>query len=256
MSSTSWRTRISGWMRPSGSSRPGSVTSTAPAGARLALSAVRRESMAVSISAFSSLTSAPVARRSSGASVPSCLRRPVTEPDLRLRNSSCSALSSASVRTDATRARKSVRRASTADCWFGESGIRLGRKRGLGLRRYLGERCGLGGGEIRQHFAVERAAGRLQAAHELRVRQAVLPCRRIDADHPEPPELALLVLAPDIGVLERRVDRLFRCPIQLALGLVVAFRAGEQLLPLRAPDCSSFDSRHCFLFGYWVHPMG
>ncbi len=46
MSSTSWRTRISGWMRPSGSSRPGSVTSTAPPGGRVAASVARRSSSA------------------------------------------------------------------------------------------------------------------------------------------------------------------------------------------------------------------
>src|SRR5688572_3147988 len=231
-------------MRPSGSSRPGSVTSTAPAGGRVAAIAVRRSSIAVSISVLRALTSAPNSRLASGASVPSCLSSPVTLPDLRLRNSSWSAFSPASARTSASRARNSARSRSMVEESIRWSGIRLGRKRGLGLRRYLGECCGLRGGDVRQHLAVEGVAGRLQAPYQLRVGDAVLARRGVDADDPEPPEIALLVLAADIGVLRRGVDRLLGCAIQLALGLVKAFRTRQQLFPLGPGNCSSFDSRH------------
>src|SRR5688572_2057875 len=244
MSSTSCRTRISGWMRPSGSSRPGSVTSTAPAGGRVAAIEARRSSMAASISLLRALTSAPNSRFASGASVPSCLSSPVTLPDFRLRNSSWSAFSPASARTSASRTRNSARSRSMVDRSVRGSGIRLGRKRGLGLRRYLGECCGLRGGHVRQHLAVERVAGRLEAPYQLRVGDAVLARRRVDADDPQPPEIALLVLAADVSVLRRGVDRFLRCAIQLALGLIKALGTRQQLLPLGPAYCSSFDSRH------------
>src|SRR4029434_4352233 len=122
-----------------------------------------------------------------------------------------------------------------------------GGERGFGLRGDRGERRRLRHGEIREHLAVERVARQLETADPLRVVETVLARGRVDAHDPEPAELALLVLAADIRVLRGGVDRLFRGAIELALGLIKPFRTCEQLLSLRTPNRSTFDSRHCFL---------
>src|SRR5688572_3921215 len=127
-----------------------------------------------------------------------------------------------------------------------ESGRGLG-ECGFGLCRDRGKRLGLGGREARQHLAIEAAAGGFQSAHHLRVGQTVLAGAGVDADNPEAPEIALLVLPPDVGVLGRRINRFLRLAIQLALGLVKPFRTLEQLLALGATNGPSFDSRHWFL---------
>src|SRR5439155_5808070 len=102
-------------------------------------------------------------------------------------------------------------------------------------------------GELRQALAIERDAGVLQAAHQLPVGQPVLARGRVDADDPQRPEVALLAAAADERVLERRVDRLFRGAIELALVGIVSLRQPEQLLALGAANCSSFYSRHRLL---------
>ena len=114
---------------------------------------------------------------------------------------------------------------------------------GGGLRQ-LRERGRARDGEIGELLAVDRIAGGLQARDQLAVGDPVLARGGVDAHHPEPAEIALLAAPADERVLERGVDRLFRGAIELALGLVEPFRPGEQLLPLRAPDVSSFYSRH------------
>src|SRR5688572_7995164 len=200
MSSTCWRTRMSGCVRPIAISRPGSVTSTAPAGGRDAVTAARFSVSAVSMSVLSVLTSAPNSRRRSAGTAMICLSRAVTDPLLRLRNSSSSVLRSRSVDAAESRARKSARRVSIV-CRGEVSGIRLGRQRGLGLRRYLGE-CGtLGGSQVGQHLAVDRDAGGLDAAHQLRIGEAVLARARVDAHDPQLPVVALLAFAPHEGIL-------------------------------------------------------
>jgi hypothetical protein len=68
----------------------------------------------------------------------------------------------------------------------------------------------------------------------------VLARRGVEPDDPQAAEVALLAAAADEGVLERGIDRFLRGAIQLALGLIEALGAREQLLPLRAPDISSF----------------
>src|SRR5688572_4034112 len=115
---------------------------------------------------------------------------------------------------------------------------------GLRLRGDLGERRRLRGGHVGQHLAVEGDAGGFQPAHELRVRQPVVARRRVDPDDPQPPELPLLVLASDVRVLLRRVDRFLGRPIELALRLVKTLRSSKQLLPLGPAYCSSFYSWH------------
>ena len=100
----------------------------------------------------------------------------------------------------------------------------------------LRERRRRGDRELREHLAVERVARGLEPGDQLAVGQAVLARGGVDPHHPQAAEVALLAAAADERVLERGVDRLFRGAIQLALGLVEALRAREQLLPLRAPD--------------------
>src|SRR5262245_50474538 len=129
-------------------------------------------------------------------------------------------------------------RLSGAGCRSG-GGLRLPR-----LLGELGKRGGAGDGEFGQALAIERHARVLQPADERAVRQAVLACRRVDADDPQPPEVALLAAAADKRVLERGVDRLFRSAIQLALVGVVALRQAEQFLALGAANGSSFYTRH------------
>src|SRR4029079_15294908 len=92
-----------------------------------------------------------------------------------------------------------------------------------------------------------RAAGGLQAANQLRVGDPVLARGGVDSYHPQAAEVALLVLAADVGVLGGGIDRLFRGAIELALGLVEAFRTCQQLLALGAADGSSLYAWHVFL---------
>src|SRR5262249_27907844 len=84
----------------------------------------------------------------------------------------------------------------------------------------------------------------LQAVHQLTVGQAVFAGGRVDADDPQPAEVALLAPAADERILQRSVDRLFRGAIELALVGVVAFRQPKQFLALRAANRSSFYTRH------------
>src|SRR5436190_12219877 len=118
------------------------------------------------------------------------------------------------------------------------------RASGLGLARELCKSGRARDGDLGQALAVERDAGRLQAADELPVRQAVLARGRVDADDPEAAEVALLAAAADERVLQRGVDRLFRGPVQLAFVGVVALGERQQLLALRPADCSSLYPRH------------
>src|SRR5689334_19016700 len=245
MSSTCSRTRISGWMRPAACSRPGSVTSTAPAGGRLASRLALRSDRAPSISDLSALTAAPNARRSSAGRLLSVCIRAVTDPDLRLRNSSSIAFRSRSVAAAARRAWKCERSVSMeASAIYQKKGgsedppfshlsgtnLRSG-QRSLGLRDDLAKRRALGDRHVGEHLAIERDAGGLETPNQLRVGEAVLARRGVDAHHPQAAEVALLVLAPDVGVLRRGIDRLLGLAIQLALGLVKALRTCQQLLP-------------------------
>ncbi len=87
----------------------------------------------------------------------------------------------------------------------------------------------------------------LRPAISCAVRHAVLAGGRVDADDPQAAEVPLLSAPADEGILERGIGRLFRGAIQLALVGEHALRAGQQLLPLGAPDVSTLHSRHCKL---------
>src|SRR5271156_7055246 len=88
-----------------------------------------------------------------------------------------------------------------------------------GRRRHSLERSLCGGGNcleclgladrnIGQHLAVEVEPGQLDAVHELRVGQPVLPCAGIDALNPQRAKIALAVAAVAIGVAQRLLDLL------------------------------------------------
>src|SRR6185503_18256031 len=104
-----------------------------------------------------------------------------------------------------------------------------------------------GDGEFRQALAIERDAGVLQTADELAVAQTVFARRRVDADDPQPAEIALLPAPADERVFQRGVDRFFGGAIQFALVRVIALGQPQQLLALGPPDCSSFDAWHRLL---------
>src|SRR6188768_2300316 len=100
--------------------------------------------------------------------------------------------------------------------------------------------------QVGEALAVEAHTRGLEAADQLAVRQAVQPRGGVDADHPQPAEIALLAATAGVGVIERLVHGLLGRLIQLALGGVEAFRTLQQLLPLGAANGSSFYA------GHWV----
>src|SRR5690606_11044019 len=77
-------------------------------------------------------------------------------------------------------------------------------------------------GNVRQHLAIQGDAGLHQAVDEAAVAHAVDAGRGIDARDPQGAELALLLLAADVGVLQRLRDRLLGDAEDLATGVVVA----------------------------------
>src|SRR5262249_49552240 len=85
--------------------------------------------------------------------------------------------------------------------------------------------------EVGEHLAVDVDLGRLQAGHESRVRDVVLAASGVDANDPEPPELALARAPVAVGVPERVHDLLVR------LAEVTAARTGVTLRFLE--DCAA-----------------
>ena len=118
--------------------------------------------------------------------------------------------------------------------------VSRGFRRGLGLLGERRKRRGARDGDLRQTLPVERHAGVLEAVDELPIRQAVLACGGVDADDPQPAEIALLAATADERVLERRVDRFLGGTIQLALVGEISLGQPEQLLALRSSNRSSF----------------
>ena len=98
--------------------------------------------------------------------------------------------------------------------------------------------------DIRQRLAVQVQAGRFQAVQELAIGNADFPARRVDADDPQRAELALLVLAADVGEFQPALHGLLRRAIEFALGEKITGSPFERLFPGVPPVGSSFDSRH------------
>src|SRR5262245_119494 len=114
----------------------------------------------------------------------------------------------------------------------------------FGLLGEAGERGRARARELRKTLAIQRHPGAPQPADQLGVGESVLTRGRVDADDPQPAEIALLPAPADERVLERGIDRFFGGAIQLALVRVIALRKTEQLLPLGPANCSSLYTRH------------
>src|SRR6185437_7718675 len=167
------------------------------------------------------------------------------------RNSANAAASSASVAMPSSGQAVPARVASSAAVfamaryemliggWLLQRRFRLGRK--------LAEAGGVVHGDVGQDLAVERDAGELQAVHELAVADLVLAGGGADADDPELAELALALLAPAVGELERALAGFLRRAVQLALGEEEALGEAEDFLALVAPFGAAFYARHRFL---------
>src|SRR5690606_27098878 len=120
----------------------------------------------------------------------------------------------------------------------------LRRERALCLFRQRGKAGRVMHGDVRQHLAVEGDAGLHQAVHEAAVADAVCARRRVDAGDPQRTEIALLLLAADLGVLQRLGDRLLGDAEDLAAGVVVALGLLEDLLVTTARLHATLDSCH------------
>ena len=120
-------------------------------------------------------------------------------------------------------------------------------ERGLGLLGDDGERSRIGDRDVGERLAVELDPGLVHARHELVVREAVLPRRRVDADDPEAAERALLVLAVAVGIGERMLDLLLGVRVVRVLEAPVALRLLEDLPPLLARGHGSLHPGHRLL---------
>src|SRR5512138_1742226 len=100
-------------------------------------------------------------------------------------------------------------------------------------------------GDVRQHLAVQGDAGLEQPVHETAVAQTVEAGRGVDADDPQRAEIALLLLAVDVGVLLGLDDRLLGDAEDLAPGVVIALGTAEDLLVAAARLYTTLDSCHC-----------
>src|SRR5690606_39049224 len=123
---------------------------------------------------------------------------------------------------------------------------------GQGLRceralRLLGQRGKPGRvvhGDVRQHLAVQGDAGLGQAVHEAAVAQAVHARGGVDAGDPQRTEVALLLLAADVGVLQGLGDGLLGNAEDLAARVVVTRGLLEDLLVTAARLNATLDSCH------------
>src|SRR5262249_6534282 len=111
---------------------------------------------------------------------------------------------------------------------------RSGLERGLGLSRDLAEGLGIAHREVREHLAVERDLGLVQARDELVVREPVRPPGGVDAHDPEPPERPLPVLAVAVGIRHGVVELLLGAAVAGVLEAPVAARLLEHLAALLA----------------------
>src|SRR5690606_20484975 len=270
------RVREIGWMPPRCALRPGRVGSMASPARRASSAASsstsRRAARAWATASRTRLIASPAALRCSAGSAPSCLSWAVMLPCLPSRPmrsaSSASGVCAAAISSSARADRDWI---SLMDPWpfaktngeglapFPTCAGRLaarkplssverrpsGRQGALGL---LGQRRNPGRvvhGDVRQHLAVQGDAGLQQAVHETAVAQAVAAGSRVDAGDPQRTEIALLLLAADVGVLLRLDDRLLGDAEDLAAGVVVTLGLAQDLLVTAARLHATLDSCHC-----------
>src|SRR6185437_11286909 len=264
------RVRVSGWIVPRRPSRPGWVASRLSEASRCC-SAARsrvclRDAIASPIFSFAALTSAPRALRSSGESLPSAFNSAVIAPFLPSNATRC-ASSASSVAAAAIAASASSMRCvnvSIAAPYKRKAGRRQGllparlhhsrqRERrtvhsssqaGLGLLGNRAKRRDVMHGEVRQHLAVDGDAGLAEAVDQAAVGQAELARGRVDAHDPQRAELALLLLAADVGVLLGLGDGLLGDAVDLAAGVVIALGGLQGFLVTRTRGDATLDSCH------------
>src|ERR1044072_2509130 len=107
-----------------------------------------------------------------------------------------------------------------------------------------GERGRVVDRDVGEHLAVELDVRLADAGEELVVGEPLLPRGRVDADDPEPPEDALLVLAVPVGVDVGLHDLLLRLPVGDPRLPAESLRLGEELAALLARVNGPLDARH------------
>src|SRR6185437_9117914 len=115
---------------------------------------------------------------------------------------------------------------------------------GLGLLGDRAKRRDVVHGEIRQYLAVDGDAGLAETVDQAAVGQPELARGRVDAHDPQGAELALLLLAADVGVLLGLGDGLLGNAIDLAAGVVIALRGLQGFLVTRTRSDATLDSCH------------
>src|SRR5437762_9779839 len=106
------------------------------------------------------------------------------------------------------------------------------------------ERTAVAHGQIGEDLSIDCGARRFQAGHELRVGDAVRPCRGVDPADPELAEIALAILAAGEGGVESALDLLLGDAVAPRLHPPVAFGQLEDLGAAVLSLGTSFDSRH------------
>src|SRR5271156_1965840 len=104
------------------------------------------------------------------------------------------------------------------------------------------ERLGLADRDIGQYLAVEIEPGQLDAVHELRVGQSVLPRAGIDPLDPQGAKIALAVAPVAIGVAQRLLDLLDRDAVGGAAAPAIALGELEDLLVTGVSGNPAFDA--------------
>src|SRR6478672_8151695 len=117
-------------------------------------------------------------------------------------------------------------------------------ERALRLFRQRRKTHGVVHGDVRQHLAVQGDAGLHQAVHEAAVADAVDARGGVDARDPQRTELALALLAADVGVLQGLRHRLLGDAEDLAAGVVVALGLLQDFLVAATRLYTTFNSCH------------
>src|SRR5690554_2509421 len=269
--------RLTGCRPPRPGSRPGRVTSMVSLARRASSAASsstwRRSARALPSASRTRLMPAPAALRSSAGSPPSPLSNAVTLPCLPSRDtlsaSSASGVAAAAMSASAWRLIRSISpmgpvpppqkeigkdlRPSPCVCLdvrprtpggARNAATYLRCERALRLLGQRGKPVGVVHGDVRQHLAVQGDAGLHQAVHEAAVAQAVDAGRGVDAGDPQRAEIALLLLAVDVGVLLGLDDGLVGNAEHLAAGVVVTLGLAQDLLVTAARLHATLDSCH------------
>src|SRR5690606_19299061 len=124
------------------------------------------------------------------------------------------------------------------------AGTRLRCERALRLLGQRGKPGRVVHGDVRQHLAVQGDARLAQAVHETAVAQAVDAGRGVDAGDPQRAEIALLLLAVDVGVLLGLDDGLVGNAEHLAARVVITLGLAQDLLVTAACGDATLDSCH------------